>query len=190
VLSETGAGFQPFGFAGGLYDATTEFVRFGARDYDPATGRWTAKDVIGFAGRQANQYVYVNGDPVNRRDPSGLADIFLGVEGDLNGVVGGEGGFGIVFDTDNWLDSGIYGTVGFGAGANVGVSVCGGYARREIEGWGTDIDINAGKVSPTFLFDEEGFNGMSFGVGPGVGASIGASNTWTLSIGDLVKWFR
>ena len=34
VLNETGAGFQPFGFAGGLYDATTKLVRFGARDYD------------------------------------------------------------------------------------------------------------------------------------------------------------
>jgi hypothetical protein len=38
VLSETGAGFQPFGFAGGLYDATTNLVRFGARDYDVWNG--------------------------------------------------------------------------------------------------------------------------------------------------------
>src|SRR5205823_2338163 len=31
----------PFGFAGGLYDADTKLVHFGARDYDPQTGRWT-----------------------------------------------------------------------------------------------------------------------------------------------------
>jgi uncharacterized protein RhaS with RHS repeats len=34
VLADTNPGFQPFGFAGGLYDAGTGLVRFGARDYD------------------------------------------------------------------------------------------------------------------------------------------------------------
>lgn len=72
VLAETGAGFQPFGFAGGLYDADTKLVRFGARDYDPSMGRWTNKDPIGFAGQQGNVYVYVDGDPVNRVDLGGL----------------------------------------------------------------------------------------------------------------------
>jgi len=33
-----------FSFAGGLYDPDTKLVRFGARDYDPEIGRWTAKD--------------------------------------------------------------------------------------------------------------------------------------------------
>ena len=41
VTTDTNPGFQPFGFAGGLYDPDTELVRFGARDYDPETGRWT-----------------------------------------------------------------------------------------------------------------------------------------------------
>jgi YD repeat-containing protein len=39
VLLDTNPGFQPFGFAGGLYDSDTGLVRFGARDYDPETGR-------------------------------------------------------------------------------------------------------------------------------------------------------
>ena len=72
VLSDTNPGFQPFGFAGGLYDDDTGLVRFGARDYDAYTGRWTAKDPILFGGRQTNLYAYVAGDPVNRVDPSGL----------------------------------------------------------------------------------------------------------------------
>jgi RHS repeat-associated protein len=38
---------HPFGFAGGLYDPDTELVRFGARDYDPQTGRWTAAGTAG-----------------------------------------------------------------------------------------------------------------------------------------------
>jgi RHS repeat-associated protein len=37
--------------------------RFGARDYDPNTGRWTAKDPILFAGGDMNLYGYVLGEP-------------------------------------------------------------------------------------------------------------------------------
>jgi RHS repeat-associated protein len=48
VTLDTNPGFQPSGFAGGLYDGDTWLVRFGARDYDPSTGRWTAKDPILF----------------------------------------------------------------------------------------------------------------------------------------------
>ncbi|HET8934091.1 MAG TPA: RHS repeat-associated core domain-containing protein [Polyangiales bacterium] len=44
VLNDSNPGFQPFGFAGGLYDADTGLVRFGERDYDALTGRWTKKD--------------------------------------------------------------------------------------------------------------------------------------------------
>ena len=64
---------QPFGFAGGLYDADTGLVRFGARDYDAEIGRWTAKDPILFGGQQANLYVYVGGNPINWIDPTGLS---------------------------------------------------------------------------------------------------------------------
>jgi RHS repeat-associated protein len=69
------AGWQPFGFAGGIYDPDTGLVRFGARDYDPVVGRWTSKDPIRFGGRQANLYVYVGNNPMNSTDPSGLGPI-------------------------------------------------------------------------------------------------------------------
>ncbi len=71
VLNDTHPGFQPFGFAGGIYDQHTKFTRFGARDYDPLTGRWTAKDPIRFAGGDPNLYGYVLGDPINFIDPDG-----------------------------------------------------------------------------------------------------------------------
>jgi RHS repeat-associated protein len=71
VLVDTNPGFQPFGFGGGLYDPDTRFVRFGVRDYDPETGRWTTKDPMLFAGGDPNLYGYVHGDPVNRVDPLG-----------------------------------------------------------------------------------------------------------------------
>ena len=82
VLLDTNPGFQPFGFAGGLYDRDTGLVRFGARDYDPETGRWTAKDPIGFAGGDANLFGYVAEDPVNGIDPRGMSgDYPYGVDG-------------------------------------------------------------------------------------------------------------
>jgi len=48
-------------------------VRFGARDYDPEVGRWTAKDPIGFAGGDTNLFVYVKNDPINWTEIFGLA---------------------------------------------------------------------------------------------------------------------
>ena len=72
ILQDTNPGFQPFGFAGSLYDPLTGLTRFGMRDYDAEIGRWTAKDPIGFFGGDANLYRYVLNDPVNFRDPFGL----------------------------------------------------------------------------------------------------------------------
>jgi RHS repeat-associated protein len=73
VLSDSDAGFQPFGFAGGLKDPDTGFVRFGARDYNPTIGRWTSKDPVLFDGGDSNLYGYVLNDPVNLIDPTGLS---------------------------------------------------------------------------------------------------------------------
>ena len=70
VTADSNPGFQPFGFAGGLYDSHTKLTRFGARDYDPETGRWTAKDPSGFTSTP-NLYTYAHNDPVNLADPAG-----------------------------------------------------------------------------------------------------------------------
>jgi RHS repeat-associated protein len=44
IISDSNPGFQPFGFAGGLYDRRTTLSHFGARADDPATGRWLQKN--------------------------------------------------------------------------------------------------------------------------------------------------
>jgi len=74
VILDTNPGFQPFGFAGGIYDRDTGLVRHGARDYAPETGRWTAKDPIRFKCKDVNLYSYVLNDPLNAIDPNGLID--------------------------------------------------------------------------------------------------------------------
>ena len=75
VVFDTNPGFQPFGFAGGLYDADAGLVRFGARDYDPHVGRWMAKDPTLLIDGP-NLYVYVANDPLNGEDPDGRARVF------------------------------------------------------------------------------------------------------------------
>ncbi|GLS04990.1 hypothetical protein GCM10007860_21390 [Chitiniphilus shinanonensis] len=84
VLSDTNPGFQPFGFAGGIYDKDTGLVRFGARDYDPQVGRWTAKNPIGSGGGDANIYLYVCGDPANFVDFTGFGKFGGRAKGERN----------------------------------------------------------------------------------------------------------
>ncbi|KAA3656246.1 MAG: hypothetical protein DWQ04_31670, partial [Chloroflexi bacterium] len=86
VLADTNPGFQPFGFAGGLYDPATGLVRFGARDYDAEVGRWTVKDPIGFAGGY-NLYSYVHNDPINYVDLTGTINWWAIGAGVLTGLV-------------------------------------------------------------------------------------------------------
>jgi RHS repeat-associated protein len=84
VTADSSAGFQVFGLAGGIYDSDTGLVRFGARDYDPLVGRWTAKDPILFRGGDTNLYGYVLGDPINRFDSTGLDSYLIDEPGILH----------------------------------------------------------------------------------------------------------
>lgn len=74
IFFDSNPNFQPFAFAGGLNDNDTGLIRFGARDYDPTIGRWTSKDPIGLAAG-SNVFIYVNNDPVNLTDPTGLCPV-------------------------------------------------------------------------------------------------------------------
>ena len=64
----------PLGFAGGLNDPFTGFVRFGFRDYDPIVGRFTAKDPLGDTGGDHDLWDYCVDDPVSMIDPEGLKE--------------------------------------------------------------------------------------------------------------------
>jgi RHS repeat-associated protein len=79
----------PFAFAGGLYDKDTKLIKFGYREYDSNTGRWTSKDPIDFEGGSSNLYGYVIGDPVNFVDDDGLNPLRVGVAAVRVGIDGG-----------------------------------------------------------------------------------------------------
>ncbi len=93
VLQDTNPGFQPFGFAGGVWDSQTKLVRYGARDYDSEIGRWTGKDPIGFSGGDSGLYSYCGSDPINFVDPSGLmGDGYYKIDFQSTNTYAGKGG--------------------------------------------------------------------------------------------------
>jgi len=80
IIEDSNPGFRiPIGFAGGLHDRDLGFVRFGWRDYDTFTDRWTALDPLGNKGGDPDWYGYCLDDPVNGVDPLGLMGLFDGL---------------------------------------------------------------------------------------------------------------
>ena len=83
----------PFGFAGGVGDTVTGLVHIGFRDYDPATGRWTAADPRLLASGARNLYQYAYNDPVRFIDPTGLQPLLNAattVDLQPSGPIGGQ----------------------------------------------------------------------------------------------------
>jgi len=161
-----------------LYDEATKLTRFGARDYDAETGRWTSKDPIRFSGGDMNLYGYVVQDPVNRIDPEGLVAVNLagagagiiagGVAGFTAGAAGANGDF--------WG-----GVAGFGAGAvtggitglfviNPAISTAAGAAAGAVAG---DIASQAYNILYTKTQKTyDAFQTVLGGVGAGVGLGL------------------
>jgi RHS repeat-associated protein len=70
VTASTGTATTAFGFAGEWTDAESGFVYLRARYYDPATGQFLTRDPVTAATR--SPHAYVNGNPLNATDPTGL----------------------------------------------------------------------------------------------------------------------
>jgi RHS repeat-associated protein len=115
MIVDTNPGFDlAIGFAGGIADPDTGLVRFGFRDYDPHSGRWTTRDPILFSGGQVNLYVYAGNNPIGQRDPTGL----MCVGGEAYNRYGG----GVQVCYDHKGDWSVCGEVGFGRGLGISVT--------------------------------------------------------------------
>ncbi|WP_248760336.1 RHS repeat domain-containing protein [Pseudarthrobacter sp. SSS035] len=66
----TKAATNPWTYAGGYNDTTSNRIKFGARYYHPARGRFTQPDP---SGQEANRYLYAGANPCNNTDVTGLS---------------------------------------------------------------------------------------------------------------------
>jgi RHS repeat-associated protein len=186
VLFDSNPMLTPFGFAGGIYDSKTKLVRFGARDYDPQTGRWTSKDPIRFNGGDSNLYGYVLSNPVSFTDPSGLWAFAIGIGGSGVIGVGHEGYAGFYFGTDGSgaFHFGGFATGGGGVGFNVGFGGMGIYYPGNvstISGSNFNTNFIGGPFSYSKMYDPKTNNKVGTSVGIGIGFPIGFSMTSTNS---------
>jgi len=164
ITEDTNPGFQPFGFAGGIYDQHTQLIRFGVRDYDPETGRWTAKDPIRFEDGP-NLYGYVKSNPVSLFDPQGLASVSYDFSKGY--------GFGVTVGIDNNTGKpfiSLRGQLGQGAGIAFDPEDNGPYGR----------DLTEGPYGATCSLMPTGGHGKSLGTFLQVGASLGP---WSVGYG-------
>jgi RHS repeat-associated protein len=91
TIQDSNPGWQPFGFAGGLYDSGTTLVHYGARDFDASVARWLAKDPDLFRAGQQNLYQYAFAEPLSWRDSNG--HFAFGIGAVTGGIVGALSGF-------------------------------------------------------------------------------------------------
>ena len=68
---KTGTISQLYQFSTKRIDEQTGLVYYGHRYYSPSTGRWTARDPLGFAGGDSNLYGFALNNPANFKDPNG-----------------------------------------------------------------------------------------------------------------------
>jgi RHS repeat-associated protein len=153
IIADTNPAFAlDIGFAGGLQSRSTSLVRFGLRDYEPRTGRWVARDPILFNGSEKNLFVYVGNDPVNRRDPSGLAS------GSVTGYFGVGGGFSF---SENDGTRAFCAEIGFGFGGGVELNATD--TKVDSDGWKIveELSVKGGpcEAKAAFTSDECGYAG-------------------------------
>lgn len=195
VLVDSNPSFQPFGFMGGIYDAHTDLVRFGARDYDANIGRWTSKDPIGLSGG-LNTYLFIDGNPINKIDPNGLDAIDLSL-----GLGYGAGGqVGIQIDPETG-DTYFYGGIGTGIGASASATYLVGESPKFGSSWvftakggagglggKATFQWNATKFSQTGEHEVGGKAGGGFVKGTFLGAQFRGA-TKIGNFGDTLQWW-
>jgi RHS repeat-associated protein len=180
IIENTNPSFEiPVGYAGGIADSATKLVRFGFRDYEPSSGRWTARDPILFEGGQGNLYVYVGNNPVMYKDSNGLWYIYGAKTSSAGLGVGVQSKVGAYYGTKKTCGTeaggfaSVAATAGIQAGVSEGLEV--GFNTGNVESLdgrsytadlGFPIPFTNGKVSASISYDpSSGAIGGSLGIG-------------------------
>ncbi|WP_186760546.1 RHS repeat-associated core domain-containing protein [Arthrobacter alpinus] len=85
---------NPYTFKNGIQDRTTGWIKYGARYYQPTTGRWTQQDTLDqpLDPANANRYAYAANNPINLTDPTGYSCGSCVAKSAIGGVLGGAAG--------------------------------------------------------------------------------------------------
>jgi RHS repeat-associated protein len=200
-----------FGFSGLYNDAAESLSLATYRAYDPTNGRWMNRDPFHGAEQLIgpNLYSYVHNDPLNIRDPIGLAAIaaIAGVEAEVgagNGFGGQAGlGFGEFVSGPNaehlfgYADAGASAAafydlnafiIGESVGYGAGVAVSDANSTDDLKDWFKQININTPSFSVAYAW---GDSVRPWGAGTHVfSATLGLSAGWSLSYFPNKTWIK
>ena len=118
VTGSTGTATTPLGYDGEYTSSDTGLIYLRARAYDPTTAQFLSVDPLVAATR--THYTYAGDNPLNRRDPRGLATVGICVSGEI--ALGIRVGVGVCGQVSTSGEVGVTGTVSGGAASGAGVS--------------------------------------------------------------------
>ena len=186
---QAGATEPGYAFTGREWEPETGLYYYRARYYDPVAGRFISEDPIGFIAG-LNLYTYAYNSPTTFVDPSGQDVMSIGVSVSGAWILGGGFQANIVIAggdhvTNGFIDVGLSGGVEMHAGLGATASGNIGYE------WGNLGDNYESANVSTFIGSCSVYrsgrgslaDGVSVGVGPGVGVTVaeGEARTWLFS---------